>query len=505
MKARKEIICIGLMAGFVLQTLAVGFNTTSSRRLESPRLRTDSVSRKSDSSNGGVGKAKSGAQSATTSPAKTRRRQSDSSVGDTSLLPEEFDADGAGSMKRSSAEGSRKVLSAEGMTLKEAVKVEYGDGHGETADEALKEAMKDVLQKVVGVYVDSDFRMNNDQIIKDEIITHCNGFIDHYTKIDESDDPDGRGKSVTIKAWVKMRDFVNRMKRMAPRQCVAMDGVLLDAEMDNNVNAEILLREEFEKLDPVLDLMEVRLVDSIRPEVQSSKDGAIVLRYVFQIRYSKDKYYQRFMRRIEALLNQIATKKRTRTVPFKLAQVSCYPWGAANGSGYWKNKSVQAYYLRVDQIWESKPKEVISVIRSITRGGVATIKEWEVSEHLKRVYDEIRREYYRPHKAVQCVFSVLDETGSPLSCAVQNISIENLQNGNIKSGPDFIPFTCNDNVGCMTTESEMKCRNLHGSSVYRSYLDRYIGCVDITVNKADIKKIKSAEIRLEPICEGENE
>lgn len=298
-----------------------------------------------------------------------------------------------------------------------------------------------------------------------------------------------------------MRDFVNRMKKIAPRQSVAMDGVLLDAEMDNSVNAEILLRKEFERLDPVLDLMEIRLVDSIRPEIQSSEDGAIVLRYVFQIRYSKDRYYQRFMRRIETLLNQIAAKKKTRTVPFKLAQVSCYPLGASNGCGYWKKKTVQAYYLGVDQIWESKPAEEISVIRNITRGGAATIKEWEVSEHLKRVYNEMREKYYRKNWAVKCVFSVLDETRSPLACAVQNISVKNLQDRYIENGPDFIPyFTCN--ADCMTLESAIKCQNLY---VGRRYLDRYVGCIDITVNKADIKKIKSAEIKLEPICEGENE
>ena len=485
MKVKQEIFCIGLIAGFALQTLAVGFNSTPSRRLESPRLRMDNVSQKSGSSNGGFGKARSNTQAVTTSAAKTRQRKADSSGSGTLLLPEGFDADGAASTKRSSTEGSRKVLSAEGMAFKEAVKVEYGDGHGETADEALKEAMKDVLQKVVGVYVDSDFRMNNDQIIKDEIITHSNGFVDHYKKMEESDDPNGRGKAVTIKAWVKMRDFVNRMKKIAPRSCVAMDGVLLDNEIDNNVNAETLLRNEFEKFDPVLDLMEIGLVSSIRPEIQSNRDGAIVLRYVFQIRYSKDKYYQ-FIRRIEPLFDQISTKKATRTVPFKVAQVSCYPQAE---NKYWTKQQVQAYYLLARLSWKfdkskfDKSKVVISVIKSITHGGVASEREWVVSEHLKQVYDEIREKYYRKNRSVQCVFRVLDGSGQELSCAVQKISIRCLQKDRFETALDFVPLICG--TGNMTRESELKCSMLiDGSGIYGSYIDKY-HCHAIAMARCD--------------------
>lgn len=229
------------------------------------------------------------------------------SAGGNSLLPEGFDSEDADSKKRSAED--QKVLSAEGLAVKDDIKIEFGEGHGETTDEALKEAMKDVLQKVVGVYVDSDFRVNNDEIIQDEIITHSNGFIDHYKKMDEEDDKNGRGKVVTIKAWVKMRDFVNRMKKIAPSQKVKVDGLLMYNELGNNLNAEALLRKEFENFDPIMDLMEVKLIDSVRPSIQSSTDDSVVLRYAYIVKYSNDKYYKKFLPRISALLDQIADKK----------------------------------------------------------------------------------------------------------------------------------------------------------------------------------------------------
>lgn len=79
---------------------------------------------------------------------------------------------------------TQKVLSAAGLAVNEDIKVEFGEGIGETKDEALKEAIRDVLQRVVGTYVDSDFRVENDKIIKDQIITHSNGFIERYKIMD---------------------------------------------------------------------------------------------------------------------------------------------------------------------------------------------------------------------------------------------------------------------------------------------------------------------------------
>lgn len=511
------IVCVGLLT---LQSLAVGFDSGSSRRLGSPRLRRTDNSGKSTSSGVYYRKSEAATEETRTSSTARRRRQSPQSS-ESSLLPEGFDADESSSTTKTASQAafqkSDKVLSAEGLALKDDIKVEFGEGHGETVEEALKEALKDVLQKVVGVYVDSDFRMNNDQIIKDEIITHSNGFIDHYKKIEESDDQNGRGKTVTIKAWVKVRDFVNRMKKIAPSQTLKMDGLLLDNEIDNNVNAETLLRKEFEGLDPILDLMEVGLVSSIKPEVMSTDNGFVVLRYVFAIRYSKEKYYQQFVRRTNRLFDQIATKKiGTRSVPFKIAQIDCHPCAneGARPDDYWKKHEVRAYYL-LDQVggrssWLSKPERVISIVQALTRGGVATVKEWELSEHLKRVYDEIREKYNRGTGTIQCEFSVLDEDGQQLSSAVQSISKSNLFHCfSVEELPDFIPLM-KVNWLMMSSDSYDKCISLvrgvsFSGGSYCSYVDKYIGYIDISIDKDDIKKIKSAEIKLRKDNKGEYE
>ena len=426
------------------------------------------------------------------------------SAGGNSLLPEGFDSEDADSKKRSAED--QKVLSAEGLAVKDDIKIEFGEGHGETTDEALKEAMKDVLQKVVGVYVDSDFRVNNDEIIQDEIITHSNGFIDHYKKMDEEDDKNGRGKVVTIKAWVKMRDFVNRMKKIAPSQKVKVDGLLMYNELGNNLNAEALLRKEFENFDPIMDLMEVKLIDSVRPSIQSSTDDSVVLRYAYIVKYSNDKYYKKFLPRISALLDQLADKKvEPKKVSYEVVKVDAHPRksGPINHDKCWESCSVSAYLFLAGMrgsVWPvQNGKRIVFVSDSISRNGVVSVRGWVLSEHLYAIYQEYRRKFQSEERKVNCVFTLLVGWGGMLSQEIDEINARgSLFEDAWGEGhnPDFLPI-----MGAVSAVAWLS--NVHEIGKHchwpaeLAHIDRYVGYIDITIDKKDILKIKSAEIKLE--------
>lgn len=502
----KHLICLSIVTLIALQGLSATRLTASNLRRKSTQDKTGGVTVRSSRSSSTVKSTQIEVETLTAGDDGAAK-----SVGGNSLLPEGFDSADADSEKPSA--GDPKVLSAEGLAVKNDIKVEFGEGHGETTDAALKEAMKDVLQKVVGVYVDSDFRVNNDEIIQDEIITHSNGFIDHYKKMDEEDDKNGRGKVVTIKAWVKMRDFVNRMKKISPSQKVKVDGLLLDNELGNKLNAEVLLRKAFKDFDPIMDLMEVNLVDSIRPEVQSSRDDSVVLRYVFAVRYSREKYYKKFLPRVNALLDQIAlTRPQTQTVPFKVAKLGLFP-ELPSEDGYegiysvfgklWKERQVSGSVLVYDR-WKKKGDGVISIVQSISKGGVASVREWKLSAHHKKVYDEYRnafrmepfsRDYYRG----QCVFSLLDSAGECLSQAVVKLPpLEISWSPRPDYEPDFIPLVSGRPVQRLQREYKEEIRkSVDNAFDQNPYFSQYIGCVDITIDKGDVSKIKSAEIKLE--------
>ena len=430
------------------------------------------------------------------------------SSGGNSLLPESFelvDANSVGDL----ADG-QKVLSAEGLAVKDDLKVEFGEGHGESIDEALKEAMKDALQKVVGIYVDSDFRMNNDVIIQDEIITHSNGFIDHYKKIDEENDKDGRGKVVTIKAWVKMRDFVNRMKKIAPSQRVKVDGLLLDNDLGNKLNAEVLLRKEFEDFDPIMDLMEVSLVDSLRPEIVSSQDDVVVLRYAYVIKYSKDKYYKKFLPRINTLFDQIAQEHLgLRSIQYKVDKVDVWPIAKAfcGEDECWKSCKASACFLHEIEhksAWHDRvERRIVAVGESISKSGVVTTKEWVLPEHLYATYQKYRSKYLDSRRKVCCIFCLLDDAGNILSQSMNTFAGRALLPCDFPIGfqvrePDFMPLMGLWHSGYFYNVRDVeKGRSIVYTISRDGHLDRYVGYVDITIDKKDISKIKSAEIKLE--------
>ena len=496
----KQLISLTFATLLALQGSSEGFSsgTSSGRRLRAPNMRRKTA----QGGVSGFAVRSSQADDFSSSASQTSKKSEEKSTGGSSLLPESFDTE-QDDVKQSKSM-SQKVLSAEGLAVKDELKVEFGEGHGETTEEALKEAMRDVLQKVVGVYVDSDFRMNNDEIIRDEIITYSNGFIDHYKKMDEEDDKNGRGQVVTIKAWVKMRDFVNRMKKIAPSQTVKVDGVLLDNDLGNKLNAEVLLRKEFENFDPIMDLMEVGLVDSIRPEIQSSQDGAVVLRYVYVIKYSKDKYYKKFLPRINTLFDQISTERpRIRSTPFKVAKVDIYPH--TNNGKAWRAHSVAGFYL-INQVdgrtaWEGKPKTMISMVQKISRGGVASLREWVLSEHLAAVYHECMA----VQRGVNCVLSLKAAQGNQLTQSEQRIAARTLlYPGSHEESSDFVPLLPTGSLAeFLTDETRGRCWALMSGGTFQEYVDRAVGFIDITVDREDVSKIKSAEIKLETNNRGE--
>lgn len=505
----KQLMGLMLVMLLALQCSSEGFSsgTSSGRRLRAPNMRRKTT----QGGVSGFGVRSSQTDDFSSNASQTSKKRTIKSTGGSSLLPESFDVEQDDVKQSRSA--PQKVLSAEGLAVKDELKVEFGEGHGETTDEALKEAMRDVLQKVVGVYVDSDFRMNNDEIIRDEIITYSNGFIDHYKKMDEEDDKNGRGKVVTIKAWVKMRDFVNRVKKIAPSQTVKVDGVLLDSDVGNKIRAEALLKRTLSELNPAMDLLEVELVENIRPEVQGANDDFVTLRYVFQVRYSKKRFYQEFIPRLSGVLDQIsATSHRDRDMTLIVKKVGVFPALSIDrvGGEGWEERQVSGFWLEPKNYWYGglsyetpKPVSCVSAIVKVTRGGAAIVREWNLSERLTSVYNSCRADFYERSRKVLCVLKLMDANGNLLtqsSCRIVDgcfLPEWSVDFDHVETGVDFIPFIRSWGSDIVDKRTD------NGYSKGVGWLDRYVGCIDIAVDREDVSKIKSAEIKLETTNKGE--
>ncbi len=361
----------------------------------------------------------------------------------------------------------RSVLNDAGRRFSDRIKVEYGEGFGETSEEAVKEALRDVLQKVVGVYVDSDFRMNSDAIIKDEVITHSNGIVERYEKINERLAADGRGVVVTIKAWVKMQDFFSRMNKVGTKG-VVLDGDLLSVDVGNRLNGEALLRKELESTS-LTSLLEVTVLNGRRSSIICSSDETVTLGYVFKVGFSK-KRYGMFVDRLSRVLDQITSvRRRERTLAFYVEKADAERFYDVNvASGY---RLRPANGNSMFGTFGTSDRGRLRIVSGVNNGGrVVNVREWTLESHQKRVFDDWHGLEWEM-ESVDCVLLLKSSTGDAL--AVGRASVNWRCSARFRD--TIAPF----------------CGSLSG------FRDCVVGGIAVEIAREDVARVHEIEISLE--------
>lgn len=194
----------------------------------------------------------------------------------------------------------------------EMVKVR-GRGTGTNKMEALKDAFRDAIEKAVGLYVDAEQMVKNEELVKDQILTQSNAYIEKYNVVIESRTPNGLTE-VTILAEVRKLALAKKIKDIMPAQKVTLSNV------SQNLHAEIvtdfkrkeesvaLLKNELDNLSPVKQLMKVSLA-SEKPVTESIPEDTSLIRlwYPINVEVNRTRYYEEFVPRWTRILDQIKT------------------------------------------------------------------------------------------------------------------------------------------------------------------------------------------------------
>ena len=192
----------------------------------------------------------------------------------------------------------------------EIVKVR-GKGSGADRAEALKDAYRDAVERAVGLYVDAEQMMKNEELVKDQILTQSNAYIEKYDVAKETTKPNGLVE-VQILAEVRKTALTKKISDVMPTVTVdvatashnAHAQAVTEAKMQDDALA--LVKNEFKGFDPVRQLMTVSLV-SPKPEIEKVKGDAdnIRLWYAVDVKVDEAKYYGEFVPRWMKLLDQI--------------------------------------------------------------------------------------------------------------------------------------------------------------------------------------------------------
>lgn len=199
----------------------------------------------------------------------------------------------------------------------EVVKVK-GRGVGADKTEALKDAYRDAVERAVGLYVDAEQMVKNEELVTDQILTQSNAYIEKYDIAKESKSGDGQ-VSVTILADVRQRALTRRIRDIMPSSTIDLSDISKDlhaqivTDFKANDDALTIIRNELKDLQPLKQLMKVTL-GTTKPVVESVKEDASMVRlwYPIKVEVENRKYYEEFAPRWARVLDQIKTSSAKR-------------------------------------------------------------------------------------------------------------------------------------------------------------------------------------------------
>ena len=237
----------------------------------------------------------------------------------------------------------------------EIVKVK-GRGVGADKVEALKDAYRDAVERAVGLYVDAEQMMKNEELVKDQILTQSNAYIEKFNVTKEATKPNGLVE-VQILAEVRKTALTKKISDVMPTMTVdvatashnAHVQAVTEAKMQDDALA--LVKNEFKGFDPVRQLMTVSLVSS-RPEIEKIKGDAdnVRLWYAVDVKVDEAKYYGELVPRWTRLLDQIKTSlpkrislRREREVEESYVNTLKIKPEAFHSWGYQKDSSVKSF------------------------------------------------------------------------------------------------------------------------------------------------------------------
>lgn len=195
------------------------------------------------------------------------------------------------------------------LRANDVVKVK-GKGVGANKAEALKDAYRDAVERAVGLFVDAEQMIKNDEILKDQVLTQSNAYIEKYDLIKESE-ADGL-VHVDILAVVRKSALVTKVSAIMPVQNAGLGGTLKDAHAKittidkRNADGAALLANALEGVDPIRQIMSASIA-STKPKITKLADPEKVrLQYPFQVVVDKKRYTENFIPKLKQILDQIS-------------------------------------------------------------------------------------------------------------------------------------------------------------------------------------------------------
>ncbi|MBV5309798.1 hypothetical protein [Chromatium okenii] len=274
-------------------------------------------------------------------------------------------------------------------------------GMGTDTDSALRNAYSNAIQQALGLYVDAETLVQNDQIVKDQLLTHSRGLIKKFTKISEGDDSGLH--TVTIRAEVLRQPLIDQMKPIL-KTTVPLDGSNLHAALATKT-------EQVKDVQPLLD-------KAIKPFIGPAMfnfeiDGSPTFdekksELLVNVKITPNlKAYNQEREKLMQVLDQIAIGRETQI--FESNKISGY----GNGGVLYKYKPFSG------KIANTVSAKISTVYVNTWKSKNRLQSKWEVYAVPANCSD------FTDKAEAQIVVSILDENGELLAAKTSNTTPPN--------------------------------------------------------------------------------
>ena len=164
-------------------------------------------------------------------------------------------------------------------------------GAGATEDEAFKQAVVDAVRQVVGTLVSAENVINNDRVIKDEVLTLSDGFVEKVLSQDKAKLDDGTWQ-VKLKCIVRKGQLFGKLQK-ANVPTIKFDGVSMFADVisqshfrgDANKMLAKAVREFFRGYPSIYKY------ECEKPELVHAGDQTTTVKIKYRRKVDEERYY----------------------------------------------------------------------------------------------------------------------------------------------------------------------------------------------------------------------
>ena len=219
-------------------------------------------------------------------------------------------------------------------------------GLGLNEEQALSNALRNAVRQVVGVLIDAETLIRNEQVVKEQILDFSPGFVEKYEKTNSLNKGNGLHE-VTIKATVKRWQIVERVENLLNTKGYTgkFDGRALWTEIFTKPRGQVgILKKALKDLNLPYSLLKAGPLN-LRPRVVKQEAEATQYEWKIWVQYDLERYQKVVLPKLKQVLDGIAMAKMEKPVRHNVKDNKWGIWGRSSVG--WDSIGVHDYLFGV--------------------------------------------------------------------------------------------------------------------------------------------------------------